>query len=195
MKKEGKFKKFWDKFWFIVWKDNSFKGWLISLLELSTGTKLPLVIVESCSMHHQGHLISNFDNWWGKHETKYFKYQITKENFKEFSMKKGFSKGDILFIVGVKPKKIKQGNIIIFEANYKNPIIHRVISINQEKGKYIFSTLGDNNSGQLMIEEEISEEQIIGKAVFNIAPYFGWIKLYLFEFQKPESERGFCEEN
>ena len=49
-----RFKKFWKKFWFIVWKDDSLKGWIISiiflfvvikfiffpLLNLATGTTL-----------------------------------------------------------------------------------------------------------------------------------------------------------
>jgi len=204
-----KFKKVWKKLWFIIWKDNSFKGWLISIiflfviikfvffpvLDLATGTKLPLVIVESCSMYHEGHLISNFDNWWNKHEIKYLNILITKQEFKSFLLKNGFAKGDILFVVGVKPEKIKIGDTIIFEANYKNPVIHRVIQINQKEGKYYFSTLGDNNNGQLNLEKEISQEQVLGKAIFNLAPYIGWGKLIFFEFQKSSSERGFCKEN
>lgn len=205
----NKFKKFWKKFWFIVWKDNSFKGWLISIiflfiiikfiffpvLNLTTGTQLPLVIVESCSMYHQGHLISNFNDWFARHETKYSNIDITKSEFNTFNLKRGFAKGDILFVVGVKPEKVKIGNVIIFNANYTNPIIHRVVQINQKDGKYIFSTLGDNNNGQLDLEKQINQDQIIGKAVFNIAPYLGWGKLVFFEFRKAPQDRGFCKEN
>ncbi|MEK6833838.1 MAG: hypothetical protein AABY32_07380, partial [Nanoarchaeota archaeon] len=53
--KQSKIKKFLKKFWQIVWKDDSFKGWIISLvfifivikfvffplLNLATGTSLP----------------------------------------------------------------------------------------------------------------------------------------------------------
>jgi signal peptidase I len=205
-----KFKKFWKKFWFIVWKDNSFKGWIISiiflfviikfvffpLLDLATGTKLPLVIVESCSMYHKGHFLSNFNSWYDAHQAKYLSIEISKDRFAKFSMKKEFAKGDILFVVGVKPERVKIGNVIIFNANYSNPIIHRVVQINQtHEGEYVFSTLGDNNNGQLNLEKQIYSDQIIGKAVFNIVPYLGWAKLVFFEFRKAPQERGFCKEN
>ncbi len=205
MKKRG----FWKKFWFAVWKDDSFKGWVISIiflfllikgiffpfLELTTGTALPLVIVESCSMYHQGNLISNFDNWWNKHETKYSEFEVNKNLFEEFYFKKGFNKGDILFVTKAKPEKIKVGDVIIFEASYKNPIIHRVIEIKKENNKFIFSTIGDNNNGQLYVEKEINQNQLVGKASFKILPYAGWIKLIFFEKARSVSERGFCNEN
>ncbi len=213
MKKEGgnksKFKKSFKRFWDIVWKDDSFKGWLISLvfifivikfiffplLNLVTGTTLPLAIVESCSMHHSGNIFGNFDNWWDRHELKYENLNIEKSEFQEFSLKKGFSKGDIIFIIRAKPEKLEVGDVIIFNSNQKNPIIHRVIDIRQEQGKYVFSTIGDNNLGQLAIEQSISEDQLVGKAVLNILPSIGWAKLVFYEHLKPESEKGICQEN
>src|SRR3989344_8829201 len=158
MEKSG-FKKFWDNFWFIVWKDESFKGLIISIififivikfvffpvLSLTTGTKLPLAIIESCSMYHQGNLFSDYDSWWTRHETKYSDFQLDKKNFKKFIFNNGFSKGDILFIVKAKPEKLKVGDVIIFEGNLQNPIIHRIININidSQTGQRIFSTIGD----------------------------------------------------
>ena len=206
--KKSKFAKFLKKFWEIVWKDDSFKGWLISLLfifivikfvffpllNLATGTSLPLAIVESCSMHHTGNVFSNFDNWWDRHDSKYENFNINKSEFEEFILKKGFSKGDILFIVKAKPEKIKIGDIIIFNAEQKNPIIHRIIKIKQENGEYIFSTIGDNNNGQLNIETSINSDQIVGKAVFRIIPSVGWAKLVFYEHLRHENERGFCKE-
>ncbi len=203
------FKKFWKKFWFIVWKDNSFKGWIISilflfiiikfvffpLLNLVTGTSLPLAIVESCSMYHSGNIFSNFDNWWNRHDTKYLELGIEEIEFSEFSFKRGFNKGDILFIVGTKPEKLEIGDVIIFEASQANPIIHRIINIKEEQDNYIFSTIGDNNKGQLTFERSISQEKIVGKAVFRMVPYLGWVKLVFFEAGRPSSERGFCQEN
>ncbi len=210
MKKDGesKFGKFWKKFWFIVWKDNSFKGWIISLiflfvvikliffplLSLATGTQLPLVIVESCSMYHDGNLFSDFDEWWNRHEIKYFELKLVKDDWVDFRFKKGFNKGDILFVTGVKPESVQVGDVIIFSANYKNPVIHRVVNI--EVGEeHVFSTIGDNNNGQLEFEKRITKDQLIGKARANIAPYLGWVKLIFFENSRVSSERGFCEEN
>lgn len=208
-KPKNKFRKFWDKFWFIVWKDNSLKGWIISiiflfivikfiffpLLEIATGTALPLVIVESCSMYHDGNMLSDYDEWWENHETKYDEVGISKEQFENFNFKRGFTKGDILFAVGKKPDKIDVGDVIIFNANYRNPIIHRVIEIRETNEGRVFSTIGDNNNGQLAIETHIKEEQIMGKATVRLIPYLGWAKLSFFEPQRPKSERGFCNEN
>ena len=100
-----------------------------------------------------------------------------------------------MFIVGTKPEKLEEGDIIIFNANQKNPIIHRIINIKEENGEYIFSTIGDNNNGQLTFEKSISKDKIVGKASFRLVPYLGWVKLVFFEGSKPLSERGFCDEN
>ena len=202
-------KKIWKKFWFLLWKDESFKGWLFSIifififikfvffpgLSLITGTSLPLAIVESCSMYHNGNLLSNFDSWFLKHEEKYSVFEIASSDFFIFPFKKGLNKGDILFVIGVNSSKIKIGDVVIFNANMRNPIIHRVIGIKEENGKKFFSTIGDNNNGQLSFESSISEDEIVGKPILKIAPYLGWIKLVFFERMKSPSERGFCNEN
>jgi len=208
--KKGDIKKFLKKFWFIVWKDDSLRGWFLSIififivikfiffpvLSLTTGTALPLAIVESCSMYHQGNLISNYDEWWKQSENKYSEFEITKQEFKGFIFKKGFNKGDILFIIKAKPEKLKIGDVIIFQGGTQHPIIHRIINIKFENNKYTFSTIGDNiktNERQIAQDKNISEEQLVGKAVFRIAPYLGWGKLIFYERFRPENQRGFCK--
>ncbi len=202
-------KNLWKKLWFILWKDDSLKGWLFSLvflflfikliffpgLSLVTGTSLPLAIVESCSMYHQGNIFSSFDSWWERHDEKYSEFSINELDFQEFLLNNGFNKGDILFIVGADPKKLEEGDIIIFNANQRNPIIHRIVDIKNVNGKRIFSTIGDNNNGQLTFENEITEEMIVGKAAGRVAPYLGWVKLIFYDWKKPTEERGFCDEN
>jgi len=209
MKFKKKVKEYLKKFWFLLWKDDSLKGWIFSViflllfikliffpgLSLITGTKLPLAIVESCSMYHQGNLFSNFNDWWQRHFLKYSEANINQSEFQKFSFKKGFNKGDILFIVGTPAKKLKIGDIIVFQTNRANPIIHRIINIKKQNNTLIFSTMGDNNNGQLSSEKKISENQIIGRAVFRIMPYLGWGKLIFFEPLRNPSERGFCKEN
>ena len=199
----------WKKFWDLLWKDNSWKGWAFSiifififikfiffpLLSLATGTILPLAIVESCSMYHEGNLLSSPTNWWDNHNTNYLTYGISKNKFGSFAFKKGFNKGDILFVLGANPDKLKVGDVIIFEANYTNPLIHRIVKISEKEGRKVFSTLGDNNEGQLTVEKEITEEQLIGRAVFRIAPYLGWTKLLFFERLRPKAQRGLCKGN
>jgi len=205
-KEEGELRKFGRNFWNLLWKDDSLKGWIFSVifififikflflpfLSLVTGTALPLAIVESCSMYHDGNILTNYDDWWDSHEDKYSQFNIDKNDFSNFKISNGFNKGDILFITGVNPEKIKVGNIIIFSTGSGNPIIHRIMNIENQGGEIIFSTIGDNNNGQLSVEKNIHESQIVGKASGRIAPYLGWVKLIFFESQKSSSERGFC---
>ncbi len=217
-KKKGEIlKKYWGKLWFLIWKDDSLKGWIFSLIFifvfikfiifpvmiLITGTSLPLAIVESCSMHHQGVIFSNFDNWWENHEENYQELSISKSDFEEFSFKKGFTKGDILFIIKPNPEKIEVGDIIIFNAGRKNPIIHRVIKIERDSktNTLFFTTMGDNVGHVQFFEEKISEDQLVGKAVLRIAPYLGWGKLIaadiwykIFPGNSSYILKGFCKE-
>jgi hypothetical protein len=45
------------------------------------------------------------------------------------------------------------------------------------------STKGDNNQGQLSVEKNIINQQIVGRAVFRI-PKLGWGKLIFVEIFK-----------
>ena len=205
MKKED-IKEFFKKIWFITWKDDSFKGWILSIiflfifikfiffpvLSFTAGTALPLAIVESCSMYHEGNLFSNFGEWWDNNNNKYIPFTINEKTFNEFPMTNGFNKGDILLIWKAKPEELKEGDIIIFNGNYQHPLIHRIVDIKESDGKRTFSTLGDNNQGQIPVEKTISEDQLVGKAVFKLTPYLGWVKLIFFEWQKSDAEKGFC---
>ncbi|MEM3405388.1 MAG: signal peptidase I [Candidatus Pacearchaeota archaeon] len=181
------------------WNDDSLKSWLIflfiilpltflfikfiffPLINLISGCDKTLVVIESGSMHHDN-LIGNlfymqyaFDNYWEKAKNWYLQNNITKEKFKEFPFRTGMEIGDI--IVLTKRGKIKVGDVIVFEANQKRPIIHRVISIKEENGKIIYSTKGDANPSQLPFEEKIEEEQIVGKAIIKI-PLIGYPRVF-----------------
>ena len=210
LKKTGNYiKRFFKQFWNLLWKDDSFKGWIFSIvflfifikfiffpvLSLATGSSLPLAIVESCSMYHDGNVFSDYADWMQRHESKYESININKSEFDRFRFKNGLNKGDILFIVGAKPEKLKLGDIIIFNAGTQNPVIHRIINITKNNGEYTFSTIGDNNNGQLSSEISIPKNKLVGKTAIRIVPYIGWIKLIFFEHLKPQSERGLCHEN
>jgi len=150
------------------------------LLSLATGTELPLVIVESCSMYHSQSLEQIMENKY------YSDYGLNYEDTSDWNLKNGFTKGDIIFVVGVDEPKI--GDVIIFDAGQSNPIIHRVIGISDSK---VFTTKGDNNAGLLVFEKSILKEQIMGRAVFKV-PFIGWIKLIFFDWMKSDGQRGFC---
>jgi signal peptidase I len=185
MKDSNWMKRFWN-----FLKDDSWPSVLVSLvlafliikfilfplLSLATGTALPLVIVESCSMYHSDGLQEVLQN------PVYQEYGITDAS--GWSFRNGINKGDIIFVVG--PKNIRVGDVIIFGAGTPNPIIHRVIRLND-----FITTKGDHNSALLQVEQQINPNQVLGKAVFRI-PYLGWIKLIFFDWMKPASERGFC---
>ena len=147
------------------------------LLSLATGTALPLVIVESCSMYHTDGLDEVLQN------QIYEDHGITFENTADWSLKNGLNKGDIVFAVSA--KNIKVGDVIIFNAGRSHPVIHRTISTNP------LTTKGDHNSGLLSEEQNINPDTLIGKAVFRI-PAIGWIKLIFFEPFRNDAEKGLC---
>lgn len=205
-----KIKDFFKKFWYIVWKDESLKGWIISLififiiikfvffplLSLATGTGVPIAIVESCSMHHKGNIFSDFDRWWEDHKTNYREFDIDKQRFKDFDFKNGFTKGDVLFIVGNNRAEIEKGDVILFQGPDPTPVIHRVVDIRNESGERVYTTMGDNvrSEGPHSFEERILKERVIGKAVANIVPRAGWIKLIWFEPFREKGQKGTCDE-
>ncbi|MCX8159250.1 MAG: hypothetical protein N3D20_03120 [Candidatus Pacearchaeota archaeon] len=185
-------KKLPEKIWEYLKKD-SWDSWIVSiilvflvikfiffpLMSLITGSALPLVIVESCSMYHH----SDFESWWIDNSEWYKLHNIQKSEFESWNFPNGLNKGDIILVVG--SKEYKKGDIIIFNAQSKYPLIHRIISESP------ISTKGDNNFMQLEMEKEIPKEAVIGKAVFRI-PILGWIKLIFFEPFKEEGQRGLC---
>jgi hypothetical protein len=153
---------------------------IFPILTLLTGTALPLVIVESCSMYHSQDLDVIMKN------KIYSDYGLSYENTTDWPLRNGFTKGDIIVVLG--PKKVEIGDVIIFAGGQANPIIHRVIGIDAE-GKY--TTKGDNNLGLLPFEKGITQDRVLGRAVFRI-PALGWIKLIFFDWKKPVEQRGLC---
>ena len=84
------------KFWNFLKQDN-WKSWIVSIilmivaikffifpiLSLITGTSLPLVIVESCSMYHS----SEFIDFWNSQGAWYEVHGINISQFSSFPMK------------------------------------------------------------------------------------------------------------
>lgn len=183
-----------QKFWRFL-KQDTWQSWIVSLvlafifikfiffpiLSWGFATKLPLVIVESCSMYHSS---NDFDSWWTSNGGWYENRGISKADFEKMSFHNGLNKGDIVFVTGRGGYNV--GNILIFNSNYQYPLIHRLIRTEP------FDTKGDNNPSQLPAELDIQTGEIVGKAWGKI-PGLGWIKLIFFEGTKPEGQRGFCK--
>jgi len=175
-------------------------------LSFIMGTQLPLAGIESSSMDHQiikddkkkynlcGNFYLkkddsyiNFDDYWDECGKWYENKRIEKSDFKEFPLKNGFRKGDIVIVWGRFAPKI--GDVIIFKPNSESlaprPIIHRIVNIDENN---IIQTKGDHNGQQLTVsnnlyktdETKINQDQIIGKAIIKI-PYLGWPKIWLTE--------------
>ena len=185
--KKTKFKRILKKVWHFVWEDNSVWSWIVNIvlaflivyfviypgLGLLFGTSLPVVGVVSGSMEHNK---LGFDDFYQGQRSFYESNNIKKEDFEQFPFKNGFNKGDIMILFKADPKKIEVGDIIIYQANHENPIIHRIIKISEdEKGKY-YTTKGDNVGIVQDFEKMIYGKDLLGRAVFRI-PYLGWVKI------------------
>lgn len=174
------------KVWHFIWEDDSIWSWIANiilafilvkfviypLLGLLLGTSFPVVAVVSGSMEHND---VNFDQWWEENANYYGGILINKEDFSNYIFKNGFNKGDIIVLLGVKPKDIKRGMVIVYSTTrYKYPIIHRAVQIQETDGRVVIETKGDNNSSP--DPNLVDESQVLGKAVMKI-PYLGWIKI------------------
>jgi len=201
------FAKFVKKSWNYIWNDDSLGSWILNVilafviikfviypvLGFAMGTSLPVVAVISGSMEHEG----NFDDWWQSNaecefmicsQSEYYKnVNISKDNFLNFPLKNGFNKGDIILLRGVKSDNVEIGDVLVFNANMvyaenKNsyPIIHRVIEVNEEDGKYTYVTKGDHNRMSIvnsgLDEFDVRSESIVGKGFLRV-PYVGYVKI------------------
>lgn len=174
------------KTWHFIWEDDSIWSWIVNIilafilvkfviypvLGLLLGTSFPVVAVVSSSMEHNG---LGFDSWWAQNNWYYENIGISKEEFKGFTMKNGFKKGDIIVLTGVKPKDIKRGMVIVYSTTrYQYPIIHRAVSVETQNDNILVETKGDNNSGP--DPSLVEQDKVLGKAALKI-PYLGWIKI------------------
>ena len=179
------------RLWHFIWEDDSIWSWLVNIvlafllikfivypgLGYVLSTTHPVVAVVSESMEHNG----NFDDWWDMQGSWYVKNGIPKGQFLEFSLKRGFNKGDIMILYGKKHDDIKVGDVIVFWSAKKEPIIHRVVKKWTEGKDLFFATKGEHNSNQIkaatLDETKISTDQVIGNAVVRI-PLLGYIKIW-----------------
>ena len=166
-----------------MWKDDSLISWVVNIilaflivkfliypgLGLALGTGYPVVAVVSNSMHHEG----NFDDWY---ESKGDWYDLSKDEMENWIFNNGFNRGDIMFLK--KANDLEIGDVIVFRGNSNNPIIHRVVEVNED----YYATKGDNNmdSFAALGEDHIEDSQVIGKA-FGRIPLLGYVKIIFSE--------------
>ena len=183
-------KKLLKKTWYFIWEDNSIWSWIVNIilafvlikfivypgLGFLLSTTHPVVAVVSGSMEHD----AGFDDWWEKNKDWYLKNEINEEQFRQFSLKNGFNKGDIMILIGKDAENVMVGDVMVFMSGKKDPIIHRVVKKIQNEGIIHFQTKGDNNKDSIktsqLDETNITDDRIIGKAVLRI-PLLGYIKM------------------
>ncbi len=179
-------KKTLKKVWHFIWVEDSISSWIVNvilafllvkfviypLLGLMLGTSYPVVAVVSGSMEH--HML-NFDDWWSQHSAWYENAGLSKDTLYNAKFKNGFNKGDIIVLKGLRPEKVKKGDVIVYSTTrYKYPIIHRVVNIINDNNSINFETKGDNNP--VKDPETVQSSKMLGKAIFRI-PLLGWIKI------------------
>jgi signal peptidase I len=136
-----------------------------------------------CGNSYEKKTSFSFDRYWEECGGWYKDKAISKEQFYEFPFRNGFNKGDIMILRGLNAEDVKNGDVIVFSSIRSDPIIHRVVSKTVD-GELLFQTKGDNNQASiesnLLDETKITEDAIIGKAVFRI-PFLGYIKIWFVD--------------
>ncbi len=182
-------KKTLKKIWYFIWEDNSVLSWIVNVvlafviikflvypgLGLLLGTTHPIVAVVTGSMEHD----EPFDEWWEKNEAYYTSIGITKEQFESFPMKNGFKRGDIIILGN--SNNAKTGDIIVFRSGRPDPIIHRVIKMENEN---TYVTKGDHNRAPIiddtLNEYDTKKSAVIGKSIAKV-PFLGYIKIWFVD--------------
>lgn len=137
-------------------------------LSYGMGTEYPVVAVVSTSMEHT-QADETFYPWLEENN-------ISQGEVEQWSFSRGLQKGDLVAVHGIEFNKIKIGDVIVYKFPGEEPIIHRVVGIEDNA----LITKGDNNywidqKGN-SIAPPIQEENVQGKAAVHI-PLLGWVKI------------------
>jgi signal peptidase I len=212
MDKYARVKKHSKRLWDFFWNDDSIWSWLANIvvafllirflvypvLGVVLGTSFPIVAVVSESMEHGLHnnilcgerfddFQDSYDNYWEVCGSWYEDREITKEQFSKFPFKSGFDKGDVIILWRANKGNVKVGDVLVFQGNKPQPIIHRVVDAWEENDKYYYHTKGDHNKGSIegpLGETRISESRLLGKGAVRI-PYLGWLKILFVDAVRP----------
>ncbi len=92
------------------------------------------------------------------------------------SMEPAMGLGDIAITREVAPGQVRVGDIVRFRpVSGRGSILHRVVEVRQEGGRYVFVTKGDNNNVE---DKPWDETQLEGKLVV-VVPKVGWVAIVL----------------
>ncbi len=92
-------------------------------------------------------------------------------NIESNSMSPAINRYDLLFAKNVNFDDLKVGDIVMYSVQQGQPmIVHRIVNIDHDSG--LFSTKGDNNTGQMAIEKNVSSDKIYAQVIGSL-PFIG----------------------
>lgn len=140
-----------------------------------------------CGKNFQERKFLSFDEYWKICGNFYENRNISKEKFSNFPIKNGFSRGDLLIIMGTDNYSV--GDVVVYHLENLNSdeemckrfkifikqrgidrVVHRIIAV--ENGEYIVK--GDHN--EIADQCRLKKEQFLGKVIFVI-PKIGYLKI------------------
>ena len=93
------------------------------------------------------------------------------------SMEPEYHVGSLIYVKGVDPTTLRQGDVITFVADEDNTVVtHRIIAIENTNNTLKFRTKGDANDvadGAL-----VHNKNVLGKPAFQI-PFLGYLAFYI----------------
>jgi len=99
------------------------------------------------------------------------------------SMEPTFYKGDLVVVKGIDPREIGVGDVIVYDNPIRHiPVVHRVVGIEKEEGRFFFYTKGDNSRTNQYTDQvagiapPIRDDWVEGRVVL-IVPKLGWFKV------------------
>jgi len=89
------------------------------------------------------------------------------------SMEPTMKAGDIAISRDVSPREVDVGDVVRFRQD-EVYVLHRVVEVNRERGRYVFTTKGDNST----LDDAVDESQLEGRVVACV-PKVGWPMLFV----------------
>lgn len=127
----------------------------------------------------------SFDNYWTVCGSWYEEKNISKQEFEDYPLHHGFNKGDVIILW--RAKNVEKGDVLVFQGDRPQPIIHRVVKTWMEDNQKFYQTKGDHNRDSIasgLSETKIGQQRVYGKGIIRI-PYLGWVKLIFVQIVKP----------
>ncbi|HDD05139.1 MAG TPA: signal peptidase I [Candidatus Aenigmarchaeota archaeon] len=126
-----------------------------------------IVAVLSPSMEHGDGVEYTYYQWFSERNV----------SVEDFPFPHGLNVGDAVIVVP--PRDVEVGDVIVFyPRNSSYSLVHRVVEVDCREECY-YTTKGDANLEILPMERNITEEQIVGKAVFRV-PLLGLPRTLMF---------------